>query len=485
MLQKSQDPAAIARLEKLMHALWQDALLGDLEQSRARLILHPPHTARQAVVHLGIPYLQKIKQLGGRAQLDGLSGEPAINKFVDDTLKPIIAAKTTPPPVKARPVTTAAKKKKTSSLRRSVSTIALIAGLGLGMTAGAWLYQYAQQEAPIPTPPVTNIVELRQEFMRTALGRDLMALADKNGITIEYDATLKERKRLAEYSADEKRATVRPDLSADDQILYLAHELRHAWQDIVVGYDEMEDRLLTPTQQWVLRRFTEADAAAFSAVFLAERMQDMHQTKQPHDSVAYFEYMLARVLLKEYTSPDGLTHNEYRQFVLTSAFDSLSTYNPQHLFLATNGMQGISGMLRLAKEYSDTGQFRNANIMLDHLDSLFASTPTAAEFDTWLRQMGGTHLDTEKPTTLQDPAVTTQQMFNRYAGLTQTVPQPVPTGTATDEPAEHIKKLQMANNAFEAFRAITKQLRELNALRQEVATASASLEPARIPKAQL
>lgn len=483
MLQKPQDPAAIASLEKLMHALWQDALLGDLEQSRARLTLHKPQTARRAVMHLGIPYLEKIKQLGDRAHLDGLSGEPAINKFVDDTLKPIVAAKPAPPPVKTEPPSAAVKKKKTSALRRSVATLSLIAGLGLGITTGAWLYQHAQQQESIPTPPVTNVIELRQEFTRTALGRELMALADKNGITIEYDATLKDRGRLAEYSADEKKATVRPDLSADDQILYLAHELRHAWQDIVVGYDEMEDRLLTPTQQWVLRRFIEADAAAFSAVFLAERMQDMRQTKQPLDSVAHIEYMLARVLLKEYTSPDGLTHNEYRQFVLTSAFDSLSTYNPQHILLATIGMQGISETLRQAKNFSDTGQFGKADIMLDHLDSLFASTPTAAEFDTWLRQMGGTHLDTEKPTALQDPAVTTQQMFNRYAGLTQSLPQPLPPGTPADDSAEHVKKLQIADGAFEGFRTITKQLRELNTLRQQVA--SASPPPSRIPKAQL
>lgn len=465
---KPQDPAAFAPLEKLMHALWQDALKGDLERSRVRLTLHAPHTARRAVVHLGIPYLQKIKELGDRAHIDGLSGQPAIERFIDETLKPIVASTPAQPRVKPKPVSAAVKKKKTSALRRSVSTIALTAALGLGIATTAWLYQTTPAESAIPTPPVTNITELRQEFTRTALGRDLLALADKNGITIEYDATLSERKRLAEYNADNKKATVRPDLSADDQVLYLAHELRHAWQDTAIGYDEMESRLLTPSQRWVLRRFVEADAAAFSIVFLAERMQDMHQTQKPPDSNAYFEYALARALLAEYTSPDGLTHAEYRQLVLSEAFDNLSTYDPQHLALATSGMQGLPDLFRQVNQLSKTGQFNSARIMLDHIDSLFATTPSAEEFDTWLRQMGGTRLGAETPTALQDPAVTTHQLFNDYAGLRKITAQTAAPDTVA-EPAEHIEKLQMADGAYEGFRAIAKQLRELNELRQQVA----------------
>lgn len=480
MPQKPEDPAARAQLEKLMHDLWQDAQSGDLDRSRQRLMFHTPRTARRAVVHLGIPYLEKIKQLGDAAQIDNLSGPAAIERFIEQTLKPVVAAKTTAPPVKSKPPSAAVQKKKVSGMRRAVSRLALSAALGISLATGAWLYQTTPSQSAIPTPAVTNITELRQEFTRTAMGTELLEMADAHGITIEYDPTLTERKRLAEYSAAHKKATVRPDLSADDQIVYLAHELRHAWQDIVIGYDEMEDRLLTPSQRWVLRRFIEADAAAYSAVFLAERMRDMGQTHMPADSGAYFEYTLARALLDEYTSPDGLTHTEYRTQILAEAFDNLASYDPQHLALATNGMLGLSRLVQQAKQHSDAGQFGHARIVLDHLDALLATTPTEAEFDTWLRQMGGTSLDTRQPTALQDPDVSPQKLFNTYAGLGVTAVQAAAHGTAEDT-AGHIEKLRRADNVHAGFLLLVKQLRALNDLRQEMAALPSQPAPRAAP----
>lgn len=454
-----------AALEKLMLHLWQDATAGDLETSRNRLTLHPPYRARQAVMHLGLPYLDKIKALGDRAKLDGLSGTAAIDAYIDNTLKPIVASKPQPP-VRApkRPPPQAVKKHKTNRLRRFVSRIALAGALGFAVvTGGQWAVDAIRPD-PIVTPAIESVAELRTEFSRTVMGRQLLEMADRGGVTIIYDPTLSERGNYAEYSAATKQASVRPDLSPDDQVLYLSHELRHAWQDLELGYGEMENRMLTPIQRWVVRRFLEADAAAFSTVFLAERMQAMYHTEQPPDSRADFEYTLAKALLREYRSGDGLTAAEYREQVLTSAFASLDGYDEKHIALAIMPTQNMATHIRLAQLYVDNNLFAEADTALRNLKDMIATTPSDEEFEEWLRRMGGTSLHTAVKTALQDPHVSREDLFNHYAELGKEPGAPAPTSAAA---ADNLLRLMIANTLHEAQVEIVLQLEQINEIRKQ------------------
>jgi len=454
-----------AALEKLMQHLWQDAAAGDLDTSRNRLTLQPPWRARQAVMHLGLPYLQKIKSLGDRAHLGALSGPAAVNAYIDDTLKPIVASKPRPPaPMVRQPRSPAVKKYKTGKLRRFVSRIALAGALGLCVvTGGQWAID-AMTPDPIVTPAIGSITELRDEFSRTVMGRELLAMADRGGVTVVYDPTLGARGNNAEYNAATKQASVRPDLSPDDQVLYLSHELRHAWQDLELGYDAMEERLLTPVQRWVVRRFLEADAAAFSTVFLAERMQAMYHTEQPQGSGAYFEYTLAKALLREYRSGDGLTPAEYREQVLTSAFANLGSYDDKHIALAILPTQNMGAELRIAQFYVDNNLFDAADAALDRLKDMIATTPDDREFEEWLRRMGGIRLQAAVKTALQDTNVSREDMFNRYAGLGTL------SGNTAARPGaavEKMSRLHVANTLHQAQVDMVMHLERLNALKKE------------------
>ncbi len=457
-----------AAFENLMLALWQDAAAGDLEKSRMRLTLHPPYRARQAVMHLGLPYLKKIKALGDSAQLGSLSGTAAIDTYIDQTLKPIVASNPLPPiraPKKSPPP--AVKKYKTSRLRRFVSRIALATALGLGVVTGGYMLTESLKPDPIETPAIDSIAELRTEFSRTNMGRQLLEVADRGGVTIVYDPTLPERKAAAEYSAATKRASVRPDLSPDDQVLYLSHELRHAWQDLELGYGAMEDRLLTPKQQWVVRRFLEADAAAFSTVFLAERMQALYHTEQPQGSGAYFEYTLAKALLREYRSGNGLTLAEYREQVLTSAFANLDSYDDKHLLLATIQIDGLSSRVRMAQFYVENDMFTEADISLRNLKEMISTTPGDDEFETWLRRMGGTSLHAAAQTALQQQSVSRQDMFNQFAKLGQTPPTVYATTETAAALPDKLQHLHAAHALFEAQVELVAKLDALNALKKQ------------------
>lgn len=459
-----QDRERIA-FEKLLLDLWQDATAGDLETSRNRLTLQPPYRARQAVMHLGVPYLDKIRALGDDARLGPRTGADAIDVYVEQTLKPIVRSKPQKPVAAHRPAASMPlKKHRTGKLRQFVSRIALAGALGLTVVTGSHFAIEALKPDPIVAPAVDNITELRAEFSRTVMGRQLLEMADKGGVTIVYDSTLPERQAYAEYSAGTKQASVRPDLSTGDQVLYLSHELRHAWQDLELGYGEMENRMLTPVQRWVVRRFLEADAAAFSTVFLAQRMQAMHQAEQPDDSGAYFEYVLAKELLREYRSGDGLTAAEYREQVLSTAFSNLGSYDNKHLMLAIKGTEGLKADVDLARFYVENNMFAQADIALRNLKELTATTPSDAEFEQWLRRMGGTSVLAAAKTALQDGTVSREEMFNNYAGLGSAPDMAAATPDAT---TQTVISLHIANNLHMTLVEIIDKLDKLNEAQKE------------------
>ena len=455
-----------AAFEKLMLNLWQDTAAGDLDTARQRLTLQPPYRARQAVMHLGLPYLKKVKALGDRAKLGHLSGTAAMNAYIEDTLKPIVASRPQKPIYADKRTTPAPRRKsKVNKLRRFVSRIALAGALGLTVITGGQFAIDALTPDPITAPAVDTVAELRAEFSRTVMGRQLLDMADKGGVTIVYDSTLPTRNAYAEYSAATKQASVRPDLSTGDQVLYLSHELRHAWQDLELGYGAMEDRLLTPTQRWVTRRFLEADAAAFSTVFLAERMQAMYQKDRPEDSGAYFEYTLAKQLLNEYRSGDGLTAAEYREQVLSAAFANLDSYDNKHLQLALLGTSALKAQIDLAQFYVDNNMFAEADSKLQDLKDMTAGTPDDAEFEKWLRRMGGTSLQAAVKTALQDDRVSREEMFNRYAELAP--PTPNMAATTPDAAGQTIVRLQIADTMHQAMVELIDGLDALNTLKKQ------------------
>jgi len=400
------------QLQGLMQDLWRDAGKGDLDTSRARLRLHKPATARLAILYLGVPYLQEVKKHSAIAKFNGTQGKPATEDFIERELRPLVTAKPT------QEFRKAPQKKK---LRRGIGRSAMMFAV-TGLIASSLLFNSTgpalsdavpREEQPVVTTVVTPLAAPKEEppvqplidaFNDSALGREMMQFATANGITIHYDSTLSEHGSHANYQSWNKRANVDSDLSLEDQVIYLSHELRHAWQHITLGYDEMEGRLLTPEQRWTLRRFVEADAAAFSTVFLAERMQ-AHPEMKFHRGTAGFEHSVAAALRAEFQSDDGLTVEEFHRHAFEKAFADLTPYNPKHLSLAQSATNTLAEQIAEAEGLIDAQKFAEARELINTMKAKLGTTPSDQEFDTWLRHFGGPSMDTTAQTALQKPGV--------------------------------------------------------------------------------
>lgn len=440
---KSQDTKPI--LGKLMHVLQEDLAAGDLDRSRSRLRMCPPAMARAAVMQLGAPYLQSVRACA-HARLDGKTGRAAAESFIQQDLRPIVTmgAQQKPPAPPKKPL-----------LRRMLRSVGAVA-MAIGLASPTLLHQTApvQSEEVISLQVVqSDITELRNEFARTQLGRDMLGMAQLYNIRIVYDEALRGGKSAGTYNAGDKTVRMDPGLAMPEQVMFLAHELRHAWQDAILGYGEMETRLLTPQQRWSMRRYLEADAFAFSAYFMANRIAELPDAPQPGGNR---EMGSAAKLLAEFSSDDGLTNEEYRQHALERMFGYLGSYDDNHANIAQRSNNTLRDETESALDKLQSGDYQGAHITMVGLQARMLTTPSDEAFAEFLSRFGGMSLDLAAPTSLQAPAA---PAADGTAPQTTAAFTPALAEEAAASSSSAVNaRMAAAENLYHAYRALADQL---------------------------
>ncbi len=470
------DAAQRAAVERLRIALADALKDGDLDRSRSYLRMTPPHIARGAVMALGAPYL-KAMQSATHVTLDGKQGPAAARQFIDEELKPLVAREGRRPLPQKTPAGHKPPKppqNKNSLMRRLARGTAMVA-LTLGLSTSMVMESTIPASSSEPTTDTVQVVEslrtdvsqLRGEFSKTSLGRDMLALADANGISIVYDDALSGTTLLGSYNADTKLLRMNPSQSMAEQVMIMAHELRHAWQDVVLGYGEMENRLLTPQQQWTLRRYLEADAFAFSAYFMAERMLELPEAERP-DGLR--EMAAAHLLHAEFASDDGLTNEEYRRYALDRMFETLgASYNQTHLRLAHAQNKPFDEDTKFAQQLLRRGDIDGALVIMRGLQERMNTTPSAQAFDEYLRRFGGMSLDPAQQTALQPSPAAAAANPDATTTAAHTAPAApeAPSGNSSDSAVN--ARVAAAEALNQTFRALAQEMTRYVELERQMA----------------
>lgn len=173
--------------------------------------------------------------------------------------------------------------------------------------------------------------------------------------------------------------------------MYLAHELRHGWQDKALGYADLNAKRLTPLQRFSLQRYVEADAHAFAAFFWADRMERLGV--QPVADHAGHELALARQLQQKMDGQGNVGLADYRDIALLPYFDHLENYNDRHIAMAARSVDSFRAEVKAA-------QVEGLSSSFNRLAADIAATPDDGSFAAWLRQLGGTGLAVNVPTSL-------------------------------------------------------------------------------------
>lgn len=275
---------------------------------------------------------------------------------------------------------------------------------------------FSDLPAPPPAPPasveqVQSTAQLEADFGRTGLGRQLLDYVHAKGITIAYEAD--QPTSYAAFVPDQNRIIVRPELSREEQVIYLAHEIRHSWQQHELQYAGMEARQLTPEQRFTLRRFLEADARAFSAYFTADRHERLGMNDVQFGT-AQSERQMVTLLRAEFKSANGLTPAEYRVLGLENSFGFLSAYNARHLALVTTRLENFAQRIERADDANGGRDYLQIRENLLRLTRERNNAPSAHEFEVYLRHFGGTSFNVKAPTSLNDAAVTLQTLTYTY-----------------------------------------------------------------------
>jgi hypothetical protein len=274
----------------------------------------------------------------------------------------------------------------------------------------------SDQPAPPPAPAaateqVQGVAELQADFARTPLGRQLLDYVQAKGITIAYEAN--QPTSYAAFVPDHNRIIVRPNLSREEQVIYLAHEIRHSWQQHELHYAGMEARQLTPEQRFTLRRFLEADARAFSAYFTADRHERLGMNDVQFGT-AQTERQMVTLLRNEFKSADGLTPAEYRVLGLENSFGFLQGYNERHLAMVTTRLENFAQRIERTDDANGGRDYLQIRENLLRLTRERNNAPSAHEFEVYLRHFGGTSFNVKAPTSLHDPAITLQTLTYTY-----------------------------------------------------------------------
>ncbi len=291
----------------------------------------------------------------------------------------------------------------------NLKSLALVAGLAAGgaqaMAADAPVGKDGgMNKRPVPAsviaphygtqvkpqdPDMPALKLLKAEFGRTPLGRALLEFAERKNITIRFDASIALTNNYAQYVPENSTITVRPDLALEEQVMYLAHELRHGWQDKTLGYSELNAKRLTPLQRFSLQRYVEADAHAFAAFFWADRMQRLGV--QPVAQHAGYELTVAHQLQEKMDGAGNVGPADYHDLALLPYFDHLENYNDRHVAMAARSVDSFRADVKAAQEEGLSSSF-------NRLAADIAATPNDAGFTAWLRQLGGTDLSVHVPT---------------------------------------------------------------------------------------
>jgi hypothetical protein len=398
-------------LPALVRQLNRDLKHGDLDVSARYLRMSPPRVAHKALHYMGTGYVRQLMALP-KARYAHKRGPEAVDAFLRDVVIP--AVKNTA--VSIIDDTDYAARKRT--LLKTVSKFALSTALGLA-ALGASTPAFSPA-APDETDTYNYVgtdqemAPLRTEFARTPLGRDILRFTDANGIKLVYDhdGALKKVGNYATYY--EKTMTLRPDLTTDEQIVILSHELRHAFQDIRLGYPQMEDNLLRPAQAWVLRRTIEADAFAFSAYFLADRMDRLGKIEKTPNIED--EWSMAQPMVQAFKQKGSVTAEDFRDMALAPAYrrvDAAPSYAKSHLVLATRMTDVVDTSLDIAVAELGKNQTQDAWANLEYAANLIKTTPTDDEFAAYIRRYGAPAFNTDARTALQVTPLAT--LFNAYA----------------------------------------------------------------------
>lgn len=279
---------------------------------------------------------------------------------------------------------------------------------------------FSDLPAPPPAPAVAQmtagqvqtIAQLEADFGRTPLGRQLLDYVHARGITISYEAD--QPTSYAAFQPDANRIIVRPDLSREEQVIYLAHEIRHSWQQHELHYTGMEARQLSPEQRFTLRRFLEADARAFSSFFTADRHERLGMNDVDF-ATAQRERQIVTLLRGEFNSANGLTPAEYRVLGLENSFGFLSGYNARHFDMVTGRLDRFGARIEAADDANGGNDYARIRENLLRLTRERNNAPSAHEFEVYLRHFGGTSFNVAARTPLQDPAVTTHTLTYTYS----------------------------------------------------------------------
>ena len=276
---------------------------------------------------------------------------------------------------------------------------------------------------------------LKSEFGRTPLGQELLAFAASQNITIRFDASIAATNNFAQYLPENATVSVRPDLALEEQVLYLAHELRHGWQDKTLGYSALNANRLTPEQRFTLQRFVEADAHAFSALFWADRMQRLGIASVAQ--YANFELGLAKQLLAKMDSGGNIPLADYGSIALVPYFDNLENYNSRHVAMVGRATDVFRAEVRAATESGLAGRFTR-------LAADIAAAPDDAAFAAWLRQLGGTDLSVTGETALAQATVETLLQDYALRGLDSgtLMPRLGSASIVMPPPKERLERLQ-------------------------------------------
>lgn len=464
-----QQPPKPEDVRRVARALLADLETGDLNHSRTIMRMTPTETGRAALFALGAPYAEQLKK-SPKVKLDHLRGTAAAEAFIRDELRPVAMRETR----KALPKPNTPKNSFMRRLVRGTARAALLLAIAAPMTINETAPAISSDAvvtspaaAAAPAAASVSIQPLRDAFIQTALGRDMMAMADYHKISIVYDDKMAGTDTAGTYSFSDKTVRMNPSQDMPSQIMFLAHELRHAWQDIALEYTDMEKRLLTPVQQWTLRRYLEADAYAFSAYFMADRMKELPDAETPGGQR---EMAAARLIRDEFASDDGLTNDEYRKHALDRMFNVLDGYNDNHLRLARYSTDELRSFAVDILQQITNDELDAAGLALQSMKLRMNSTPSGDEFDAYLRRFGGTSLSPEAQTALQpaSPAQTAQSGHGHKHNDPTAAQKESPLPNAGSR--EYEARLNEAESAYQTYRSMAREITEIH--RDHVAIAA-------------
>ncbi len=288
-----------------------------------------------------------------------------------------------------------------------------VAAIGLGIHKGRQALQQSFQKNfqeafwDAFSPPgwdTTGIGDLRADFSRTEMGRDLLEHIDAHKIVIGYNAksciNAGNAAQYLFYLNGPDTIEIRPGMGRDNELISFSHEGFHVFQDKTLALSQLENAELKPEEAWAHRQYLEGDAAARSALYWADRAHRLKKEITVNDeSGPVIQWASA---LKKEIDGDGLTVDEYRRLAFEPAMFNLGDYLHGHMDLVTKKNQRLDSALMEPESLLAEGNCHGAKKTLDWIAARQRKTPADAAFEKHLRYYGGMTLDTSDATALEN-----------------------------------------------------------------------------------